>query len=117
MKSRPKDLGTAQETRIVRACHDAGLVAERIAEGGANDLGDVRIYAHHEWVIESKDRERLNVHQALHKALLKSRTPRTAVAWRRMTRKPGNQNRTQDGPVIVAMTLDAFLELLKEATE
>lgn len=35
MRTRPKDLGTRMETRIVRAAQDAGLVAERIAEGGA----------------------------------------------------------------------------------
>lgn len=113
MRTRPKDLGTAQETRIVRAAQDAGLVAERIAEGGPNDIGDVRIYAEAEWVIEAKDRTQMNVHQALEKALTKSGTPHTAVCWRRMVRKPGNTNRTQDGPVVVAMTLDAFLGLLK----
>lgn len=112
MRTRPKDLGTAMETRIVRAAQDAGLVAERIAEGGANDLGDVRIYAEAEWVIEAKDRMQLNIHQTLERALAKSQTPHTAVVWRRMVRKAGNTNRTQDGPVVVAMTLDTFLELL-----
>lgn len=116
MRSRPKDLGTAHETRIVRACHDAGLVAERIAEGGAYDVGDVRIYGEQEWVVECKDRERLNVHQALAKSRMKAGGLPTAVIWRRMTRKPGNTNRTQDGPIVVALALDDFLELLKGPT-
>jgi hypothetical protein len=29
----------------------------------------------------------------------------------------GNTNRTQDGPVIVALTLDRFLELLRKECE
>lgn len=111
MKSRAKDLGTALETAVVRACHDAGLVAERIAEGGANDLGDVRVYAEETWVVESKARMALNVHEALEKAIGKG-GPRTVVYWRRMARKPGNQRRHQVGVPVVAMTLDAFLELL-----
>lgn len=115
MKTRPKDLGTAHETRIVRAAQDAGLVAERIAEGGAADRGDVRILTDHEWVIEAKDRQNLNIHQALAKAAQKAQTGRVAVVWRRMVRRPGNTNRTQDGPIVVALTLEAYLELLAES--
>lgn len=112
MKSRPKDLGTALETRVVRAAQDAGLIAERLAEGGANDLGDVRIYAEQEWVVEAKDRMALNIHDALDKAIRKAGTPRAVVYWRRMARKAGNQRRHQVGQPVVAMTLEAFLELL-----
>jgi hypothetical protein len=32
-----------------------------------------------------------------------------------MTRRDGNQRRTQDGPVIVVLTLPRFLELLAES--
>jgi hypothetical protein len=102
------------ESRVVAAAQQAGLIAERLAEGGSYDLGDVRIYTDVEWVIECKDRMALNVPQALEKALLKSGTRNTALVWRKMTRKNGNQNRTQDGPVIVALTLSRYLELLKE---
>lgn len=117
LRTRPKDLGTKHETRIVNAAQDAGLIAERIAEGGQYDIGDVRIWAEDEWILEAKDRERLNVHQALENAQLKSGTTRTAVVWRRMVRKPGNTNRTQDGPIVVALDLDSFLRLLKGTTE
>lgn len=104
------------ETRTVDACQSAGLIAERLAEGGSADRGDVRVYTDREWVLECKDRERLNVHQSLEKALAKSGTPDTAVVWRRMTRAAGNSRRHQDGPVVVAMTLDRFLELLREGS-
>lgn len=114
MRTRPKDLGTRHETRVVRACQDAGLIAERLAEAGVNDLGDVRIICANDqtWILECKDRQNLPIHKALDKALRKSMTPRTAVVWRRMVRREGNTNRTQEGPVVVALTLEAFIELL-----
>lgn len=116
MKSRPRDLGTKHETRIVRAAQDAGLVAERIPEGGAADLGDVRIWAEDEWVVEAKTVMALNIHEALEKALRKSGTPHTVVWWRRMGRKQGQERRSQVGTPIVAMTPDMFLELVKRTT-
>ena len=112
--SKPKAQGTRQETAVVNAALDAGLMAERLAEGGMNDLGDIRISTDYHWIGEVKDRERLNVHKELEKALEKSGTPDTFLVWRRLYRKKGNQRRTQDGPVVVALTLERFLELLKE---
>lgn len=112
MRTKPKDLGTAFETRIVRRAQDHGLVAERLAEGGAYDRGDVRILTDCEWVLECKDRMQLNIHDTVEKAILKAGTRNTVVVWRRMARKPGNSNRTQVGPVVVALELDRFLELL-----
>lgn len=114
LKTSPKSLGTRQETTVVNQALDAGLIAERLAEGGAKDLGDVRISTDTDWIGEVKHRERLNIHRELDKALAKSGTPDTFVVWRRSVRKKGNVNRTQDGPVVVALTLDRFLELLKE---
>ncbi len=116
MRTSPKALGTAQETATVNTAQNAGLIAERLPEGGPHDRGDIRILTNHEWVGEIKHRERLNIHQTLQKALQKSGTPRTFVVWRRSTRAPGHTNRHQDGPVIVAVTLDTFLQLLKEDT-
>lgn len=117
MKTRPKDLGTRLESATVIAAMDAGLIAERLAEGGMRDRGDLRILTNDEWVGETKDRMQLNIHQALEKARTKSGTHRTFVVWRRMVRKPGNQRRTQAGPTIVALEVDTFLELLKETVE
>jgi hypothetical protein len=116
MKTRPKDLGTRLETNIVRNAQDYGLIAERLPEGAANDRGDIRIYTDTEWVGEVKDRMNLNVPRALEKALAKSQTPDTFLAYRKMVRKTGNTNRTQDGPVVVVVTLDRFLELLHDST-
>jgi hypothetical protein len=115
MRTRPKDLGTRFETFVVRAALDKGLMAERLAEGAVNDLGDIRVYAEVEWVLEARDRQQLNIPRALEKAILKSGTLNTALVYRKMVRKNGNQRRTQDGPVIVALTLPRFLELLAES--
>ncbi len=116
MKTSPKALGTRQETATVQAAADAGLQAMRLPEGGQYDRGDIVIYTNHEWVGEIKNRMQLNIHQTLEKALEKSGTPDTFVVWRRMARKPDATNRHQDGPIIVALTLNRFLELLKEDT-
>jgi hypothetical protein len=103
------------ESLVVRAVQDFGLIADRLAEGGSNDRGDVRIFTDVEWVGEVKDRMNLSVPRALEKAMLKSGTPHTFLVWRKMTRRNGSQRRTQDGPVIVALTLPRFLELLAES--
>lgn len=116
MRTRPKDAGTKQETRVVRRAQETGLIAERLAEGGSADRGDIRILTDTEWVGEVKDRMALNVPRTLEKAITKSGTADTFVVWRKMKRLDGNTYRTQDGPVIVALTLDRFLELLKETT-
>jgi hypothetical protein len=117
MKTRPKDLGTQLETWTVRRSQDWGLIAERLAEGGPVDRGDVRVWTNEEWVGECKNRSNLNIHDAVAKAGMKSGTWRTFVVWKRLVRKSGNTVRTQAGPPIVAMTVDTFLELLKETVE
>jgi hypothetical protein len=114
MRTRPKDLGTAFETAVVRNAQDRGLIAERLAEGGAYDRGDIRILTEYEWIGEAKDHMQLNVPRALEKALAKAKTPNTFLVYRKMVRREGYQNRTQDGPVVVVLTLDRFLQLLGE---
>ncbi len=116
MRTSPKQLGTREETATVNTILDAGLQTHRLAEGGRHDRGDIIVYTNHEWVGEIKHRQALNIHQTLEKAITKSGTPDTFVVWRRSTRKPGDTNRHQDGPIIVALTLTRFLQLLKEDT-
>lgn len=44
VKSRPKDIGTAGETAVVRACHRAGFIqADRRVLKGSSDQGDVLV--------------------------------------------------------------------------
>ena len=111
MKTRAKDLGTRLETRIVNTAQKAGLIAERLAEGGAYDKGDIRIYSDRELVGEVKDRMSLNLPATLEKAILKSGSRDAFVVWRKMKRTSGAY-RVQDGPIVVAVTLDRYIELL-----
>ena len=116
MRTSPRALGTREETATVNAAQEAGLIAGRLPEGGTYDQGDIYILTDQEWIGEVKHRERLNIHQTLEKAIAKSDTANTFVVWRRSTRAPGHTNRHQDGPVIVALTLDTFLGLWRKDT-
>lgn len=112
MANRPKQQGTAFESWLVGRCVDAGLVAERIAEAGIHDIGDIRIHlAHETWIVEAKARQNLPLHRTLHQARKKAAPHPAAVAWRRLL--PTWRRRQPDGErIIVAITLDDFLQLI-----
>lgn len=127
--NKPKQKGTRNETRRVRAWHDAGVNAGRLAEGGLHDLGDLWVgnYPHgpggdRGWIEEAKERANLNPHRTLHDAIRKAGHPRVLLSHKRLTRKDGNQRRTPDGepevvvvrPDVAAVLLRAFLELEAE---
>ena len=113
MVNKPKNQGTRYESTIVTLAKVYGLEAERIAEGGSLDLGDIRIYTPDgDWIIEAKHRANLNIHQTVDKANAKAYPRRVAVFWKRSVRKKGNTNRTPAGPDIVAMRIDTFLEAI-----
>jgi len=85
--TRPKDQGTAWETELVNRAQTAGLLADRLPEGGPNDRGDVWI--NHNTVTSSQ---------------------MAVVAWKRLTGT--GQRRTPDGARdVVVMTTDDFLAL------
>lgn len=111
MANSSKDQGTKYETEIVRMFQDAGLHAQRIAEGGANDIGDVYC-EDYDLVIEAKDRASLNIHEAVVKAQMKAGGRVVALFWKRRVRVNGNRNRTQPGPPVVVMSQESFLELV-----
>ena len=90
--------------------------AVRIAEGGPNDEGDVEFYdtfGQH-WIVECKARANYNSTQGLAKA--KRKAPKNSiavVAWKKLTRKEGNEKRTSDGePDIVIMDWDTYMLLV-----
>ena len=111
MKTKPRDLGTRFETFLVNYWIGRHLVAWRIAEKGTHDEGD--IFLHPDWTIEAKARANLNVSQTLAKAEQKAQTQNVAVAWKKLTRKAGNQRRTPDGvEITMTMSLDIFTRLV-----
>lgn len=118
--SKAKQLGTAWETVIVNRLKTEGFTgAARIAEGGPYDIGDVGYFDETgtHWVIECKARANLNVTQALAKAKAKAADGLTGakviVAWKKLTRKQGNERRSADGePDVVIMDWDTYMMLV-----
>jgi len=112
-----KAQGTAWETELVNRFNSEELHAERIAEGGANDIGDIRLrdVIGDEWIIEAKATERLNVTRVLSKARAKSGTAgRAVLIWRRLVKTDKKVRQADGEKVVVVMTLDQFIELMQE---
>jgi hypothetical protein len=119
VKTRPKQIGTAWETAVKDRLIAQGYTARRIEEGGRYDVGDVIFvdYYGESWVVECKARANLNVTKTLANAKRKSMQrddhPHTVVAWKKLTRKDGNERRTPDGePDVVIMDWDLFMALV-----
>lgn len=94
--NKPKAQGTAWETAFVRMAQDAGLIAQRLPEGGANDAGDV-------WLIDTPSRDSHYNDVAV-------------VAWSRLVHN-GEGRRVPDGArSVVVMSTDAFLDLALRAS-
>lgn len=112
--SASKKQGTALETDVVKEARMRGIRAQRIAEGGTRDRGDVELYTHAGRVIfECKARAALSLHDAWCKARAKADPGAVVgVVWKRLVRKGGNQRRTAAGPTLVAVPLDDYLDLL-----
>ena len=114
--NKPKMQGTTFETWTVNWLNKVkGVVAERMAEGGTNDVADVRFTTPNGtvWYVECKSAERLNVTRVLSKARIKAPDGQhTVLAWKRLV-KSGGKRRTPDGePVVVVMGLDTFHTLI-----
>jgi hypothetical protein len=112
--NKPKAQGTRLESGIVTIARMWGLVARRLAEGGSGDEGDVEMFADDgtRWVLECKARAALNLHDAYCKAAAKAPGERVALVWKRLVRKGDNVRRTAAGPVLVAIPLEDYLDLL-----
>lgn len=93
--NKPKAQGTRWETELVQKAQAAGLLADRMPEGGMNDAGDV-------WIGDTP---------------FPSGDDIAVVAWHRLI-DTGNTRRAPDGvPSVVVMTLDDFLKIALEATQ
>jgi Holliday junction resolvase len=115
MVNKAKRQGTNYETNIVNRLNQIkNFKAQRFAEGGSNDLGDVQLFINdEEFFIEAKSRQNLNLHQTLDKAINKSGDLNTLVFWKKLKRKSNNERRTNDGvPEVVSMSYDLFVKLL-----
>lgn len=116
--SKSKAQGTAHESWIAKLFNDNGFSARRLAEGGANDEGDVEVFINDtRWVLEGKARQNLNVQQTLGKARKKAggSTP-VAVIWKRLVSVKGYSNRQpiEGERVVICLSIDDFLTLIKK---
>ena len=117
MVNKAKKQGTNYETNIVNRLNKiTNFKAQRFAEGGSNDLGDIQLFIdNEEFFIEAKSRQNLNLHQTLDKAITKSGDINTLVFWKKLKRKINNERRTNDGvPEVISMSYDLFIKLLEK---
>ena len=115
--SKAKAQGTTHESWIVKGLQAIGITSRRLAEGGADDEGDVEAtIAGTRWVLEGKARQTLNIQQTLGKARKKAGgdVP-VAVVWKRLVRVPGYQNRqpVEGERVVVILSWDDFSRLVR----
>ena len=123
MVNKAKAQGTAWETAVVGRLRAAGFqLADRIKEGGSLDEGDVAFEDRfgENWIVECKARANYNVTQGLAKAKLKAanfragKMPHVVVAWKKLTRKDGNERRSADGePDVVIMDWETYMMLVQ----
>ena len=118
MVNKAKKQGTTYETNIVnRLNKNINFKAQRLAEGGSLDKGDIELIIDNETIyyLEAKSRQNLNLHQALEKAIEKSNSTNTVLFWKKLKRKKGNSKRSTDGlPEVVSMSYELFVKLLKD---
>ena len=117
--SKQKAQGTAHESATVKALKSVGIRANRLAEGGSADEGDVETWiAEVRWVLEGKATQTLNIQKTLGKARRKAggSTP-VAVVWKRLVKVAGIKNRqpVEGERIVVVMGLEDFLMLAKMA--
>ena len=114
--SKAKAQGTTHESWIVKELEAAGIKARRLAEGGADDEGDVETWIDGgRWILEGKSRQTLNIQATLGKARKKAGGLRVAVVWKRLVKVAGYQNRqpVAGERVVVILSWDDFLFLVQ----
>ena len=117
MVNKAKKQCTNYETNIVNRLNKIdNFKAQRFAEGGSNDLGDIQLFIDdEEFFIEAKSRQNLNLHQTLDKAINKSGDINTLVFWKKLKRKSNNERRSNDGvPEVISMSYELFVKLLEK---
>lgn len=107
--ARPKDIGTARETWLVKQAGLYGLKARRAPNNAKSE--DVLIeVAGQQIVHEVKDRASMSLHPVL-KVAVDEHGYKSAVVWHRK-RKSASGRRVPAGPTLVAVTVTRYLELL-----
>ena len=119
--SKAKAQGTTHESWIVNALTALGFPSKRIAEGGANDEGDVETLINGtRWILEGKATQNLNVQKILGKARRKAGgTTPVAVVWKRLVPVKGLKIRqpVEGERVVVILSWDDYISLINVTVE
>ncbi len=113
--SKAKAQGTRYETLLVNWLLAHGYTAERLAEAGIADIGDIRAQLHDsEWILEAKHRQQLSVQATLAKAKQKAKGKPVLLFWKRLVRTSTSTRRAPVAgvPEVVIMTPEDLLKLL-----
>lgn len=113
MANRPKQDGTAFETLLVnKAGQHEHLTAQRAPNNAAHRDVEIRLDSGLVVPVECKSRANLNVHKLA--AVMAADGQPPVIAWRRLSRKGDNVRRTADGPPMVCVGLELFLDMLDD---
>ena len=112
--SRQRAQGTRLETAWTKMLQTVGATAQRLAEQGVHDRGDIdsTLPDGTQIIWEAKHVERLPMapHDLLRRAETKASAP-AGIVWKRSTRKPGNNKRSSDGTVVI-LRAETFMALV-----
>ena len=111
--SKARAQGTSYEVQVRDWWRARGHTAERLAEGGSLDRGDVAVDFHGEEVVcEAKARQVLSVQETLSKALAKAGHSRVLVYWKRLTPQGGGRRKPVAGVREVVIMTPEMLDWL-----
>ena len=113
--SKAKQQGTSHESWIANELKGHGINARRLAEGGADDEGDVEAFMiEQRWILEGKSRQTLNVQATLGKARRKAAGLPVAVVWKRLVKVADKKVRqpVEGERVVVILGWDDFVRII-----
>lgn len=115
MTNKPKQQGTAAETKHVRRLRNdhPSLAVQRAPNNAPGRDLEVRLHDGTVIPIEVKDRANLNIHTLAAEVADKQPGSPPIVIWDRKSRKGDNVRRSADGPTIVAMPRDFWFDVLE----
>ena len=118
--SKQKAQGTKLETWTRNALRDLGFKSRRLAEGGAEDEGDVDVVINDtRWVVECKSTQTLNIQETLGKARRKAGGAPVFLVWKRLVQVAGKKMRqpVAGERIVVVLGWDDFTDLLSAARD
>lgn len=111
MANPPKQKGTKRETAVVAAHEELGLVAHRDENNSKTSDVIVRPRGLRPIRLEVKDRQNLNAHKLMRGMAATYPGEFIGLWWHRTSRKNGNSRLSPDGPDLIHLPVDQWLQL------